>query len=168
MTVFILRSREPGSKIMTILQGFTMGKTLIALVALLAASLMMLSPAKAAARPNGYPVTNVNLRAGPGTDYPVIVVVPARSWISIGGCLADYAWCEVIFEGNRGWMRSIYLQGWYQGHYYSLRDYAPRLGYPVVAFDIGPYWDNNYRDRPFYAERARWVGTCGEGWPDRA
>ena len=25
-----------------------------------------------AASPNGYPVTNVNLRAGPGTDYPVV------------------------------------------------------------------------------------------------
>src|SRR5262245_41298322 len=153
---------------MTFVQGSTRAKALIALVALLAASLMTLSPAKAAARPNGYPVTNVNLRAGPGTYYPVIVVVPARSWISIRGCLADYAWCEVISAGNRGWMRSIYLQGWYQGHYYSLRDYAPRLGYPVVTFDIGPYWDNYYRDRPFYGERARWDATFGEGWTNRA
>src|SRR5215210_9138648 len=78
-----------------------------------------------AARPNGYPVTNVNLRAGPGTDYPVIVTVPARAPISILGCLADYAWCDSIFEGNRGWMRSIYLSGYYQGSYYLLRDYAP-------------------------------------------
>jgi uncharacterized protein YraI len=127
------------------------------------------SPAKAAApRPNGYPVTNVNLRAGPGTNYPVIVVVPARSWVSIQGCQADYAWCEVISEGNRGWMRSIYLQGWYQGHYYSLRDYAPRLGYPVVAFDIEPYWQSHYRDRPFYGERARWGGNYGEGYTNRS
>src|SRR5262245_1336703 len=155
-------------KIMTFVQGFTRGKALIALVALLAASLMTPSPAKAAAQPNGYPVTNVNLRAGPGTYYPVIVVVPARSWISIRGCLADYAWCEVISAGNRGWMRSIYLQGWYQNHYYSLRDYAPRLGYPVVAFDVEPYWDQHYRDRPFYSERARWGGAYGEGWTNRS
>jgi uncharacterized protein YraI len=156
-------------KIMTFVQGFTRGKTLIALVALLAASLVTLSPVKAAAaRPNGYPVTNVNLRAGPGTYYPAIVVVPARSWISIRGCLADYAWCEVIAAGNRGWMRSIYLQGWYQNHYYSLGDYAPRLGYPVVAFDVKPYWDQHYRDRPFYGERARWGGSYGEGWTNRS
>ena len=158
---------------MTIVEGRTRAKALVTLAALFAAFLLTLAPANAAApRPNGYPVTNVNLRAGPGTNYPVIVVVPARSWISIQGCLGDYGWCEVAFERTRGWMRSIYLQGWYKGHYYALRDYAPRLGYRVVTFDVGPYWDNHYRDRPFYAERARWVapqggqdGSYGEGEP---
>jgi uncharacterized protein YraI len=120
------------------------------------------------ARPNGYPVTNVNLRAGPGTYYPVIVVVQTHAPISILGCLGDYTWCDVIFQGSRGWMRSIYLQGWYRGNYYALRDYAPRLGFRVVSFDIGPYWDSNYRERPFYRDRSRWGGSYGEGWTDRA
>ena len=140
-------------------------------VSLLLAALAILAPAQAeaaAGRPNGYPVTNVNMRAGPGTYYPVIVVVPARSWVSIRGCLGDHTWCDVTFEGSRGWMRSIYLQGWYRGHYYALRDYAPRLGYPVVTFDLGPYWDNYYRDRPFYAQRARWGAPRGEGWTNRS
>ena len=54
-----------------------MDKTLLA--ALFAALFLTLMPANAATvRPNGYPVTNVNLRAGPGTYYPVIVVVPSR------------------------------------------------------------------------------------------
>jgi uncharacterized protein YraI len=118
--------------------------------------------------PNGYPVTNVNLRAGPSTDYPVIVTVPARAPVSILGCLADYAWCDSIFEGNRGWMRSIYLSGYYQGDYYSLRDYAPRLGYRTVSFDIDGYWNSNYRDRPFYGERSRWTAPREEGYVDTA
>jgi uncharacterized protein YraI len=118
--------------------------------------------------PNGYPITNVNLRAGPGTDYPVIVTVPARAPVSILGCLADYAWCDSIFEGNRGWMRSIYLSGYYQGDYYSLRDYAPRLGYRTVSFDIDGYWNSNYRDRPFYGERSRWTAPREEGYVDTA
>ena len=130
-------------------------------------AMLPLGPAQAAP-PNGYPVTNVNLRAGPGTDYPVIVTVPARAPISILGCLADYAWCDTIFEGNRGWMRSIYLSGYYQGYYYSLRDYAPRLGYGMVSFDINGYWNSNYRDRPFYGERARWTGPREEGYVDTA
>jgi uncharacterized protein YraI len=119
-------------------------------------------------RPNGYPVTNVNLRAGPGIYYPVIVVVPTHAPISILGCLGDYTWCDVFFQGNRGWMRSIYLQKWYSGYYYSLRDWAPRLGLRVVSFDIGPYWDSYYRERPFYRDRGRWGGSYGEGWTDRA
>ena len=118
-------------------------------------------------RPNGYPVTNVNLRAGPSTDFPVIVTVPGRAPIAILGCLADYGWCDVFVQGSRGWMRSIYLAGWYQGYYYPLRDYAPQLRYPVVAFDIRAYWDAYYRGRPFYADRARWGGPRQEGWIDR-
>lgn len=141
-------------------------------VAIMASAAAMPLPAEAQPpRPNGYPVTNINLRAGPGTYYPVIVVVPARVPISILGCLGDYTWCDVIFQGNRGWMRSIYLQGWYRGYYYALRNYAPRLGYRVVSFDIGPYWDSNYRDRPFYGERRRWGASgesFGEGWTNRA
>jgi uncharacterized protein YraI len=128
------------------------------------------SPATAQpVRPNGYPVTNVNLRAGPGTYYPALLVVPSRAPISILGCLGDYTWCDVVFQGNRGWMRSIYLQGWYRGYYYALRDYAPRLGYRVVSFDLRPYWDANYRGRPFYGDRDRWGGGSpyGEGATNR-
>ena len=130
---------------------------------------VMHAPAAAQApRPNGYPLTNVNLRAGPGTYYPVITVVPTHAPISILGCLGDYMWCDVVFGGNRGWMRSIYLKKWYQGYYYGLGDYAPRLGLRVISFDIGPYWDSYYRDRPFYRDRGRWGGHYGEGWTNRA
>jgi len=117
-----------------------------------------------AQQPNGYPITNVNLRAGPGTEYPVIVTVPGRAPISILGCLPDYSWCDSLFQGNRGWMRSIYLSGYYQGNYYSLGDYAPRLGYRTVSFDIDGYWASNYRDRPFYGERTRWTRPREEGF----
>ena len=154
---------------MTFVESSARRNAIVSFVALLAAAIAILSPAsaEAAARPNGYAVTNVNMRAGPGTYYPVIVVVPARAPISIRGCLGDYTWCDVLFQGARGWMRSIYLQGWYRGYYYALRDYAPRLGFPVVSFDIGPYWDSNYRERPFYGQRARWGAPRGEGWTDR-
>jgi len=95
------------------------------------------------------------LRAGPGTDFPVILTVQAQAPISIRGCLGDYTWCDVVFGYDRGWMRSIYLSGIYQGYYYPLRDYAPRLGYSVVNFDINQYWDLYYRDRTFYQDRSQ-------------
>jgi uncharacterized protein YraI len=121
-----------------------------------------------AAQPNGYPISNVNLRAGPGTDFPVILTVQAQAPISILGCLGDYTWCDVVVGYDRGWMSSIYLSGFYQGYYYPLRDYAPQLGYSVVNFDIDQYWASYYRDRPFYQDRPQWAGPRSEGWVDRA
>jgi len=85
----------------------------------------------------------------------VILTVQAQAPISIRGCLGDYTWCDVVFGYDRGWMRSTYLSGIYQGYYYPLRDYAPRLGYSVVNFDINQYWDLYYRDRTFYQDRSQ-------------
>ena len=106
--------------------------------------LMLGTETALAVQPNAYPISNVNLRAGPGTDYPVILTVPNRTPVAILGCLGDHTWCDVVLEDDRGWMRSINLAGWYQGYYYPLRDYAPRLGYPVVDFEIDEYWDAYY------------------------
>src|SRR5680860_1686681 len=94
------------------------------------------TPAMAQEEPNGYPISDVNLRAGPGTEYPVLVTVPTDAPITILGCLEDYTWCDTIFEENRGWMSSIYLAGFYDGEYYLLSDYAPDLGYQAVTFDL--------------------------------
>ena len=121
-----------------------------------------------AEQPNAYPISNVNLRAGPDTEYPVIDTVPSRAPIAILGCLGDHTWCDVAFQDSRGWMRSIYLTGFYQGYYYPLRDYAPRLGYPVVDFDIDEYWDAYYEDRPFYQDRPRLSHAREEGWVERS
>jgi uncharacterized protein YraI len=129
----------------------------------------MLSPSAAhAQQPNAYLLTNVNLRAGPGTEYPVIITVPNRAQIEILGCLADYTWCDIVFEDERGWMRSIYLSYWYNEYYYPLRDYAPQLGLEIVSFDVDDYWGEYYQDRPFYAERARWEHPVQEGYVDEA
>lgn len=139
---------------------------LFSLAALGLASSGLLATHARAQDPNGYPVANVNLRAGPGTEYPVILTVPAEAPIAILGCVPDYTWCDSVFEGYRGWMRSIYLAGYYEGSYYPLGDYAPQLGYQTVSFDVGAYWDRYYRDRPFYAERARFAGPREDGWMD--
>ena len=140
--------------------GFTAASTLAATMSF---SLLAALPALAQ-QPNGYPVTNVNLRAGPSVAYPIIVTVPGRAPITILGCLPDYSWCDSVFQGNRGWMRSIYLSGYYRGAYYALGDYAPRLGYRTVSFDLDGYWAANYRDRPFYRDRSRWTEPREEGF----
>ena len=127
---------------------------------------VLATPAAAQEEPNGYPITDVNLRAGPGTEYPVLVTVPTDAPITILGCLEDYTWCDTIFEENRGWMSSIYLAGYYDGEYYLLSDYAPDLGYQAVTFDRAAYWDSYYQDQPFYNDRHRVTEARGEDWVD--
>jgi hypothetical protein len=53
-----------------------------------------------AVQPNGYPVSNVNLRAGPDTEFPVIVTVPNRAPIAILGCLAAGGY---VTGGSHAW-----------------------------------------------------------------
>jgi uncharacterized protein YraI len=44
----------------------------------------------------GYVTTNLNQRAGPGTQYPPLQVIPSRSQVLINGCLPDFSWCEGV------------------------------------------------------------------------
>jgi uncharacterized protein YraI len=124
------------------------------------------TPVAAQEEPNGYPITDVNLRAGPGTEYPVLLTVPTDAPITILGCLEDYTWCDTTFEDRRGWMRSIYLAGYYDGEYYLLSDYAPDLGYQIVTFDVAAYWDSYYQGEPFYNGQYRVSEARGADWVD--
>ena len=124
------------------------------------------TPVAAQEEPNGYAITDVNLRAGPGTEYPVLLTVPTDAPITILGCLEDYTWCDTTFEDRRGWMRSIYLAGYYDGEYYLLSDYAPDLGYQIVTFDVAAYWDSYYQGEPFYNDQYRVSEARGADWVD--
>jgi len=100
---------------------------------------------------------NVNLRAGPSTQYPPVLVVAAGSRVEIFGCLSSANWCDVGFSGYRGWMSGSYLQTQYSSRrIYVDPDYYGQLGIPVVTFRVDNYWDRYYRGRDFYRERDRW------------
>jgi uncharacterized protein YraI len=126
------------------------------LLAGLGLGVAVLTPAAAVAA-NGYATVTVNERAGPSTGYPVVTVVPAGAGVTIYGCLSDIAWCDVAYAGTRGWVQGGYLQALYEAHRVAVPTYAPRLGIPFITFNIGVYWDNYYRHRPFYGKRARFA-----------
>ena len=54
---------------------------------------------------------DLNLRSGPGTEYPVQTVIAARSGVNVEGCIAGADWCQVTYEGRQGWASSSYLEG---------------------------------------------------------
>lgn len=121
----------------------------------LVTALLVLFPAMAFAA-DGYVTGNVNLRAGPDSQYPVIQVIPVGAPISIQGCTTGWQWCDVIVGPNRGWVAGTYIQYMYNSQPVYVADYGAQIGIPIVSFVIGTYWGNYYANRPFYRDRQRW------------
>ncbi|MGV1916026.1 SH3 domain-containing protein [Rhizobium sp. 22-785-1] len=131
-----------------------MKKKLLGAIALLA---LAAAPALAQAATRGFATANVNMRSGPSTAYPAVVVIPNGAPLTIHGCLSDTPWCDVSFSYGRGWVAGRYIQATYrQNRVYVEPRYYRDLGVPVITFEVGRYWDRYYRDRDFYRERDRW------------
>ncbi len=71
---------------------------------------------------SGYSTANVNMRTGPDTDFPPVEVIPEGEPVNIRGCLDDESWCDVIWDGQRGWVYSEYLAFEQRGAYVPLPD----------------------------------------------
>lgn len=99
--------------------------------------------------------SDVNLRAGPSTNYPVVTVVDGGDNVRVFGCLEAGDWCDVAYSGARGWVSSNYLAYLDNGRRYTSR-VPERVGAPVITFSFGSYWDDHYRSRGFYRDRGRW------------
>ncbi|GGD35023.1 SH3 domain-containing protein [Aureimonas glaciei] len=132
--------------------------TLLAAVAL-AGTTLGLGAAQAA---TAIATTNVNLRAGPSTQYPAVDVVRRGEDVRVFGCLETRSWCDVGFRGIRGWMSSNYIAVVDVGRRYTGPEVVGRIGAPIIGYSFGRYWDDNYRDRSFYRDRGNW-----DRWDER-
>lgn len=90
----------------------------------LALCALLLAPLPALAQWATIPA-NVNMRAGPGTDYEVLTWLRRGTHVNVVGCVADRPWCDVVWGRHRGWVNVAYLGG------------IARDRVPVVTFD-GP------------------------------
>jgi uncharacterized protein YraI len=121
------------------------------------ASIVLAVPALTQAQGiNGFATGNVNLRAGPDPQYPLILTIPVGTPVSIQGCTAGWDWCDVITMGARGWVAGTYIQYSYQNQPVIVQEYGARIGIPIVSFVIGSYWSSYYSNRPFYRQRDYW------------
>ena len=66
--------------------------------------------------------TNLNVRAGPGSNYPVVGTLAAGQAIGIDGCLNAGRWCRL--STGEGWVSSRFLGTAIQGA-------------PVIAYEGG-------------------------------
>jgi uncharacterized protein YraI len=96
------------------------------------------------------------LRAGPQSGYPQLRRIDQGQQVQLFGCLADRSWCEVGSGPDRGWASAPDLQVEVRGRRDSVANLYGEFGLGDRDFRIGDYWDENYRNQPFYGERGRW------------
>jgi uncharacterized protein YraI len=131
----------------------------------LAVGAILFSISCAAMAENAVTTQVASVRAGPDDSYPEVAQLDADSPIQVMGCLDDWSWCDVTFEGNRGWMYSPDITYEYEGGYVPFYSYAPAFSVPVVTFTVDAYWGRYYHDRPWYRERDQWAHRVIEHRP---
>ena len=117
----------------------------------------------AAAAP-GFIDQPINMRAGPGVDYPWVASLPQGTPAEVFGCLPGWSWCDVATGGLRGWVAGPGVEVLYQNQPMPLYGYGQQIGIPFIGFDFGNYWGRYYRGRPWYTPVDRWHGGGGPGF----
>jgi len=105
------------------------------LSACLAAFVISLTPAAAEAA-TAIVTTSLNLRTGPGTQYPVLGTIPNQMIVSVAGCTAGYGWCRVGYAGIEGWAASRYIAIPVASGYTTASNFgatAAAVGIPLIA-----------------------------------
>lgn len=125
-------------------------------------------PGTASAQRPAIVTTEVNMRAGPSTEFPVVDVIPDNDQVAVFGCIEEYEWCDVGWRDTRGWVAGEYLRYRRDTGYVPLIEYGPTLGLPIIVFSVDTYWDRYYRARPWYRDRVRWSRVWRDRRDDRA
>lgn len=130
-------------------------------IATSAAFFTLLSILCAAAKPIA--TTNeTNLRKSPGTDSPVLTIIPKGATVEVGKC--SKGWCEASFESRDGFViaRNVGLAPPRRAHA-AAQVYdeevidkigPPRFAPPLYYGYHGPY----YGHAPFYGYYGGWGG----------
>jgi uncharacterized protein YraI len=103
---------------------------------------------------NGFATIDLNVRAGPGPQYPVVTTIDNNGAVDMHGCVQS--WCDLTWQGARGWAYSPYLAVDQGGTRVVVADAEQAIQVPAAEFEVGTYWDQNYQDQPFYEEREQY------------
>lgn len=98
----------------------------------LVATIMLASPALAVVAVYS-PTGHLNVRSGPGFQYPVVAQMPANTRFPVTGCLQDYSWCSVVVGNVSGWASAPYLVTEAGGKPTNLQVSGAQLGIPIVV-----------------------------------
>ncbi|CAN7238616.1 DUF1236 domain-containing protein [Mesorhizobium sp. LjRoot246] len=84
-------------------------------------------------------VTDLNVRAGPGPQYPVIGVLAAGQSATLNGCIENSKWCTIAEAGGRGWVYSDYVTADIGGSRVVLTERRSSVAVVSPPDDIGSY-----------------------------
>jgi uncharacterized protein YraI len=104
----------------------------IAIAGVAAAAGLLMSSAAVAAP--AIAETNVNVRAGPGTNYPTVDRMRAGERVNVDRCLPGFRWCHVQRNGADGWVAATTLRDFQQRPF---ERYAFSFNIPQLGFTIG-------------------------------
>jgi uncharacterized protein YraI len=106
--------------------------TLLAAVTALAAVSL---PASAATLATA--TTSLNIRTGPGPEYPVIGAIPDKGQATVTGCIQGSLWCQVSYNGRQGWAYSQYMMGNAGGQAVVVSQTVPALSFDPPVATVG-------------------------------
>lgn len=86
-------------------------------------------------------VTDLNVRAGPGPQFPVVGVLNTGEQAMLKGCLPNSKWCAIDEAGDQGWVYSDYVMADFSGNRVVLTQRPVDAGIAVVdpPADVGNF-----------------------------
>src|SRR3954466_8840330 len=85
-------------------------------------------------------VIPLNVRSGPGPQYPVVGAIPANGKATVIGCIQDSMWCQVNVGGKQAWAYSKYLAATLSGRSLAVSEALrqfPAVTYVAPAVTVG-------------------------------
>lgn len=104
------------------------------LIAALTAVAALSQPASAATVASA--VTPLNIRSGPGPEYPVTGAIPTNGQATILGCIEGSLWCQITYNGKQGWAYSQYMTAMISGRSLAVSEGIREM--PAVTYAAPP------------------------------
>jgi uncharacterized protein YraI len=101
----------------------------------LAGAVLAASAGLAHAQMSATAVSDLNVRTGPGPEYPSVGVATRGSPAILDGCIQGSRWCRVDVNGMRGWVYAEYLQVEHGGSPMIVEQNQTVLGVPTVTYE---------------------------------
>jgi uncharacterized protein YraI len=151
-----------------------------------AAAALLVSSAAALAAP-AVAESTVNVRAGPGTNYPVLARMRTGERVNVDRCIPGFRWCHVQRNGTDGWVAATSLRDFRQRPFerYAFSFNIPQLGFTIglgqSGLEIRPnqpprppqvarvcfYEHANYAGSSFCALEGQANARLGQTWNDK-